>query len=155
MPDSTIGEVLARQYDRVWNSLRDAVSKLSDQQWRTSDCDWLAPIRQAYHLVDTAEFYTRRSPKEGDDSLDWANGPIGQLPSQEQLLAFIDRVQPIVREWLTACGDGAFMSAEAEFHWTGGTRLDRAVYSLRHSQHHLGQINAELRRKGLPRGAWA
>jgi hypothetical protein len=39
--------------------------------------------------------------------------------------------------------------------WTGGTRLDRAIYSLRHSQHHLGQINAELRRKGVSRGEWA
>jgi uncharacterized damage-inducible protein DinB len=155
MSGATIGEVVARQYDRVWGTFRDAISKLSDPQWRTSECDWLAPIRLAYHLVETAEFYSLSSPKDGAEPLDWDSGATDQLPSQAQLLAYIDRVQPMVREWLTTCSDEAFLSSETEFDWTGGTRLDRAIYSLRHSQHHLGQINAELRRKGLPRGEWA
>ena len=152
---TTIGEVMARQYDRVWGSFRDAISKFSDAQWRTSDCDWLTPIRLAYHVVETAEFYSRESPKSAKETLNWDEGPVEQLLAQQQLLEYIDRVQPMVREWLMCCDDKTFLSPEIEFPWTGETRLDHAVYSLRHMQHHLGQINAELRRRGLPRGEWA
>jgi hypothetical protein len=155
MADATIGEVLARQFERVFGSLRDALSKMDDQQYRASDCEWLAPIRQAYHLVETAEFYTNQSVDEGAPPLDWDNGPVEALPSKSELIAYLDRVQPRVCQWLTGTPDDVFLSNEADFNDSGGTRLDRAVVSLRHAQHHLAQINAELRRKGLPRGAWA
>jgi len=155
MSQLTIGEVLARQYDRVWEMLRDAISQLSDEQWRTSDCEWLAPIRLAYHLVETAEFYRFDDPQEATEPLNWDEGPTEALPSQAELLAYLDRVQSMVREWLTAGGEGEWLRPDDKYEWTGGTRLDRAVYSLRHSQHHVGQINAELRRKGLRRGKWA
>ena len=79
MSNATIGEVVARQYDRVWDTLRDAVSKMSDQQWRTSDCDWLAPIRLAYHLVETAEFYTFSRPEDAPDAVGGDRGPVAQL----------------------------------------------------------------------------
>lgn len=158
MSDVRIGDVLARQYDRVWGTLRAAISRLSDAQWHQSECDWLAPVRLAYHIVETAEFYSGGSPdgyKWGSLGGDWEGSPAADLPSQKQMLDFIDRVQPAVRKWLVECDDASFLSAEPVFQWTGSTRLDRALYSLRHSQHHLGQINAELRRKGLPRGEWA
>ncbi|HEY1064882.1 MAG TPA: DinB family protein [Pirellulales bacterium] len=154
MSEGKIGAVVARQYDRMWSSLRDAVSQLSDAEWRTSDCEWLAPIRLAYHLVETAEYYRGASPDDGAEPLDWDNGPTDALPSQQQLLLYLDRVQASVREWLTTSSDEAFLSPQTVFERTGETLLDRAIYSLRHSQHHLGQINAELRRKGLPRGKW-
>lgn len=155
MPDATIGEVVARQFDRVWGTLRAALSRLSEQQYRASDCEWLAPIRQAYHIVETAEFYTAARIEDGSPPLDWDTGPCDALPSKAQLLQYLDRVQPAVRAWLTTCSDEAFLSQEADFNNSGGTRLDRALCSLRHAQHHLGQINAELRRRGLERGAWA
>ena len=158
MPAATIGEVLARQYDRVWGTLRDAISQLSDEQWRASECAWLAPVRQAYHLVETAEFYggeTSKGYKFGSLGGNWEESPAAELPAQQQVLELIDRVQPRLRRWLTECSDSDFLAEETDFQWTGGTRLDRALYSLRHSQHHLGQINTELRRRGLPRGKWA
>jgi uncharacterized damage-inducible protein DinB len=154
MLETTIGEVVARQFDRVWDTLRDALSKLSDEEYRTSDCEWLAPIRLAYHVVETAEFYTLKNVEDGSPPLDWDNGPAEKLPAKEELLAYLERVQPIVRTWLTTCSNEEFLSAEPDFNDSGGTRLDRMIYSLRHAQHHVGQINAELRRRGLPRGKW-
>jgi len=155
MTNTKIGAIIAHQFDRVWGSLRDAISKLSDDQYRTSDSEWLAPIRLAYHIVETAEFYALKTPDEGSPPLDWDTGPSENLPTKEELLLYLDRVQATIREWLTKCSDEIFLLAEPDFKDCGGTRLDRAIYSLRHAQHHLGQINAELRRKGLPRGGWA
>ena len=154
----TIGQTLAEQYDRVWGTLRDALGKMSDQQWRESDCDWLTPVRQAYHIVETAEFYAGakgQGYKWGSLGGNWEESPSAELPSQAQMLAFLERVQATVRKWLVECGDAEYLLPEAGFAWTGGTRLSRALYSLRHAQHHLGQLNAELRRKGLARGEWA
>jgi len=155
LADATIGEILARQFDRVWTTLRDSLGNLSDAQYCDSDCEWLAPIRQAYHIVETAEFYTNEHIDDGNPPLDWDHGPSELLPSKSQLLVYLDRVQPAVRAWLVNCSDEAFLSVEPDFNDSGGTRLDRAVCSLRHAQHHLGQINAELRRRNLPRGGWA
>lgn len=154
MSHAPIGAIVARQFDRVWASFRDALSKLSDEQYRASDCEWLAPIRLAYHVVETAEFYTHASVEDGAPPLDWDHGPADALPSKARLLADLDRVQPLVRDWLLATPDATFLAPEPDFNDSGGTRLDRALCSLRHAQHHLGQINAELRRRDLPRGKW-
>ncbi len=158
MSNANIGTVLARQFDRMWGTLREAIPRMSDAQWRQSDCDWLAPVRLAYHLVETADFYRGESSRGfGWGSLggDWEDSPVDALPTQAEVRALLDRVEPLVRAWLTETADADFLTAEEDFAWTGGTRLDRALYLLRHSQHHLGQINAELRRKDLSPGRWA
>lgn len=38
MSETKIGEIVARQFDRVWESLRDALSKMSDAQYQTEKC---------------------------------------------------------------------------------------------------------------------
>ena len=38
--------------------------------------------------------------------------------------------------------------------WTGQTRMDKMLYVLRHSQHHLEEINAELSRRGIKAAIW-
>jgi hypothetical protein len=40
------------------------------------------------------------------------------------------------------------------FPWTGATVLERMIYTLRHSMFHLGQIQAELRRRGMKGAEW-
>jgi len=158
MSEPTIGQIIARQYDRMWDSLRDAIGKMSDRQWRESQCDWLAPVRMAYHLIDAAGFYSADSAEGyqwGSLGGNWEDSPTAELPSQQQMLGLLDRVQAKMRDWLKGSSDQAFLAGIKEFRWTGETRLDQAIYALRHCQHHLGQINAELRHKGLARGEWA
>ena len=40
------------------------------------------------------------------------------------------------------------------FPWTGPNVLSRMIYVIRHGQDHAGQLNAELRRRGLARFPW-
>ncbi len=38
--------------------------------------------------------------------------------------------------------------------WTGQTRMCKMLYVLRHTQHHLGEVTAELSRRGIKAAAW-
>lgn len=157
MSNTRIGDVVARQFDRTWKTLRQAITNMSDEQWRQSDHDWLTPARLAYHIVETADFYSENTPKDfnwGALGGDWEGSPASELPSQQQILDLLDRVQPKVKNWLADINETEWFEAETEFPWTGKTLLDRALYSMRHAQHHVAQINAELRRRDLPCGEW-
>ncbi len=157
MPDRIIGSVLARQFACILHSLRDALSHLDDQQWRTGEIEFLVPARQTYHLLELADFFV----SDGPDRFKW--NPLGipdvasfpdQFPSQDKMLAYLALVEERVAAWLTSRSDPDLLGPNPVFHWTGPTLLDHAVYSLRHAQHHVGLLNSELRRRGLPRGEW-
>lgn len=50
--------------------------------------------------------------------------------------------------------DAELLQSQEAFPWTGPNILSRLIYVIRNSQDHTGQLNAELRRRGLPRSAW-
>ena len=41
------------------------------------------------------------------------------------------------------------------FYWTGATLADKYIYGLRHTQHHIGRVNAYLSRHAGTSGGWA
>ncbi len=47
------------------------------------------------------------------------------------------------------------MKPEEKFPWTGSTLLGRIIYMLGHHRQHFGELNAELRRRDLPRIKWS
>jgi hypothetical protein len=74
--------------------------------------------------------------------------------NKKAMLAYTEEVEAKVKQWLLKRSDEEFFQPQTICEWTGATVLDRAIYALRHTQHHTGQINSELRRRGLPRGEW-
>lgn len=157
MSENRIGQCIADQFDRVFSSLRDAIGKCPDDQWISGDVDWLIPARQAFHAVRSADFYRHRSREEFHCPIagDWEKTPLAELPARPALLEYLQHTQGAMKQWLTQQSDEAILADEKAFPWTGRTILDRAVYALRHVEHHLAQINSELRRRNLPRGKWA
>ena len=59
-----------------------------------------------------------------------------------------------VATWLATLDDAALLKETSPGDWRGNCLLDLAMYLLRHSQHHLGELNAELRRRGIERPKW-
>jgi hypothetical protein len=56
---------------------------------------------------------------------------------------------------LAQLDDAALLESESVHPWTGPTRLGKLIYDLRHLQHHLGAISAELKRRGIqPFARW-
>jgi hypothetical protein len=83
--------------------------------------------------------------------VDWEEHDSSKLPSQEQLLAYLDQVEMAVASFLS---EADLNSAEAMFRWTGATMLSRAIYNLRHLQHHLAELCLEMHCRGLQAPDW-
>jgi hypothetical protein len=86
--------------------------------------------------------------------MDWEATPADQLPDRRPVLQHIDKVEKAVADWLDGLCDEGLLSAETGYPWTGTRQLGRALYLLRHTQNHIGEVNSEPRRRGLRRGKW-
>ena len=148
MATSIIAATLCAQFDRVWNTFRDALSRLDDEQFVAGDAEWCVPREQAYHIVETADFYASDCEPEG---FAWGHYV---ATNKEQVLAYTEQIEAKVKQWLSKHSDEQLLEPQPICVWTGTTVLDRALYALRHIQHHTAQINLELRRRGLPDGEW-
>jgi hypothetical protein len=154
-----IATELAGQFRRQFASLREMLAGMPPGQWREGDTAALVPARLAYHVLAGAELYARSSTYEeyaarrryGDG---WLTMPPEQLPDTDAAATAIDQMAASVAAWLEGLSDETLLAFDDAFPWTGATRLARAMYLLRHSQNHIGELNAELRRRGLPRATW-
>ena len=150
---------LKEQFGRQWKTIRDLVDKVPDDQWRAGEIGHLVPARLVYHILVGTEVYARSCSYEEYTArrrftTDWQVAPAGELPDRQTTLRHVDVMEGAVVEWLEALGDEGLLTKEDGFSWTGSKKLARALYLLRHTQNHIGEVNSELRRRGLPRGKW-
>ena len=158
MPEKMLVAILLRQYERSWRMVEEAVNRIPPDTWATGDVEYLTPARTAYHIVETAEFY---SGETSDDfpwghrfGGDWEGMAQEDLQSQEDVLAYLADVKPKVEAWLQGLGDAGLLAADSAFPWTGGCVLDRAFYLLRHTHHHVGELWSEIKRRGQSLPDW-
>ncbi len=160
MSKSTISDSLQRQFERVWESLREAIGNCPDRQWKKGDPAVRIPVRQACHMIGAVEMYAgekrfawdrRFGRPVGDFSSDL---PAADLPGKDETLEYLDEMRAHTQTWLGKMSDEKLLSPQRSNRHTGDTYLERVVYMLRHSQHHRGEMNAELRRRGLAPANW-
>jgi tetratricopeptide (TPR) repeat protein len=148
-------EALADQYMRALRMLRGAIEAFPADEWRRGDTPYQRPAGLAVHALGGTDGYTAlnsdQSRERGDMGVDWAVADSSKLPSQEEALAFLGGVEQHVAEFLAE----ADLSAPEElYNWTGQTLLSRAVYNLRHLQHHLAEMCIELHCRGIEAPGW-
>jgi hypothetical protein len=155
----SIGEALLEAFKLIWEMYDEALETVPEEHWRAGEIDYLIPARQVYHAVETADFYSGASP----DDFPWGqrfdcgcfDSPPEGLPSREQAREYHDEVRMKVTEWIRGMDAPEILARERSFPWTGSVALGRALYLLGHYRQHFGELNAELRRRGLPRIKWA
>jgi len=152
-----IADAVAEQFTRTWHVLRAQIDLFPEEKWRRGIDDYLIPSRLAYHLIEAAEFFSGETPDGfawgARFGVDWEGARPDQLPTRTQTLGYLDEVEGRVDEWLQSMDDSVMLSGHP-FPWTGDTVLQRAMYLLRHNQHHIAELNLELRRRGLPSADW-
>lgn len=89
-----------------------------------------------------AEFYTdQTSPVRDQFPNQWDEFHAASIPDRASFRAYAQRVQKGVAGWIL----GEPLDAKEErFPWAGTTRRSVALFLLRHSLYHIGELNAVL-----------
>jgi tetratricopeptide (TPR) repeat protein len=148
-------EALADQFMRALSMFRNAVNTFPEETWLEGDTLYQRPAGLALHIVQTVDFYSTLKPGERTDEdlarVNWQDRDASKLPSQEELLRFLESVEERLANFITKSD---LEANEDIFPWTGFTILSRALYSLRHIQHHLADMAMELQHRGLRPPGW-
>ena len=109
----------------------------------------------ALHIAQTIDFYSALKPGDSSEDpltqINWEARDSSKLPSQEELLGFLDKVEERLANFIAKSD---FQAEEKLFQWTGFTVLSRAMYNLRHTQHHLADMAMELQRREFNPPDW-
>lgn len=154
-----ISNALADQFSRAWAMAMDAVRRFPEEAWCEAPDERMQPARIAYHILKAAERYTWLGPDDEFSAnqqykLDWVQTPAQDLPSREEALQHLEQAKDRSMEWIKHFDEDQFTSGAAQWPWTGNCVLAQAMYHLRHLQHHMAELNIELRRRGLPTVEW-
>jgi hypothetical protein len=159
--DGEITRTLIEQFSLIFDMYEEAIEKIPETQWRSGEIDYLIPARLILHASEAADYYTTDSSEgylwykrfEADPEKVGDIKP-GDLPTQKVMLEYHREVREKIEGWLRGMSDGDLLKAEEKFPWTGSTVLGRMLYILAHYRQHFGEVNAELRRRDLPRIKW-
>jgi hypothetical protein len=152
----SLHEALREQYRRQFMMLREALADNDDQRLRAGQ-GLLVPARLLVHILWTSAFYLHDEPDYSvfatGRSSNWKEAATEDLPTAARMAEFLAEVEAAFETWLAA-KSAADLGAPTRFPWTGASVLDQLLYNLRHSQQHIGEINAILRAADAPRISW-
>ena len=140
----------------MWEEM---INSIPDDEWTTGDVDYLVPARHLVHVLGCVDLFTGDTPFEQHDPaglfgvVEWGTPP-EELPGGRVALAKLAEMRMVVEERLAELDDAALLESETLYPWTGQNRMGRMLYVLRHTQHHLGEVNAELSRRGIKAAIW-
>jgi hypothetical protein len=140
---------LCKAYQDALDMLEDGIRKTPAERWRNGYDDYLSPARIAYHILKGLEWLTNELPREEflrnrRFSLDWL-GPMEAMPEPAALLEDLGRARARVEIWLTV----HVVEGQA-----GAQTREKALYHLRHMQHHVGEYGVIARLGGYPEPEW-
>jgi tetratricopeptide (TPR) repeat protein len=148
-------EAMADQFVRTTLMLREAIRAFPAEEWCKGETPYQRPAGLALHAIDAMLDCSVVKPGQArPDSpfhVSWEERDSSRLPSQEDLLKYLDQVEKALAQFLAT----ADLSAPEEWlRWSGSTLLSRAAYFLRHTQHHLAELCLELHRRGIKAPEW-
>jgi len=157
---STIAASLRAQFGKVCDTIRSVVETYSEADWtrRKKGC---LPAQQVYHAIGGIDMYCGPGDFRWDDRFlapdgrfDWQADPTDP-PSPQEMLDYLARMQRHVDTWLAGLSDARILERrEPSGRHSGRCILDRFVYLLRHTQHHLGMLESDMIRRGLKLPEW-
>lgn len=155
---STLVAELQDHFDREWDMLVKIIDNIPDDEWTKGEQGRVIPVQHAVHLVVGANVFIGDIPLEQFDPTQFMEGakPGGpwtmapeELWNRETTLKKLSKMRGIVANLLAQFDDADLLEPEKVHPWTGKTRLGKLLYELRHVQHHLGVLDAELGRRGI------
>lgn len=159
MTDTKVADSLTDHFTRTWDMLLEAASHFPEKNWYESQDERMQPARIVYHILMGTDRYTWLGA--ADDyaskrqfSLDWMKAPVQEFPCQKDALKHLEDAKAKTLAWIQHFGPSGLVSDKPLWPWTGSCVLAQGLYHLRHVQHHLAELNVELRQRGLPDVEW-
>jgi hypothetical protein len=154
-----IVESLADHFSRTWDMMIDAADRFPEKGWYDSSDDRMQPARIAYHVLKGFERYTWLGTadeffSQRRFSLDWINAAASEFPGQRETVQLLQEAKAKTLEWIRHYGAEGLTAPKPLWPWTGSCVLAQGLYHLRHIQHHVAELNVELRRRGLTIVDW-
>ena len=160
---SPIAFSLARQFEEMWEMTRQAIDLLPDDEWTVGvkgDEEWFYSLR-VYHMLETAEFYSRDTPKgmlwgARLGKVNWWE-TISHKEASEKIIKgdmriYLDEIARYIRSNLQRVSDVELLQKDG-FHQFASV-LEKFQYLLRHNTYHLGELTMQLRCLGHNRIKW-
>jgi hypothetical protein len=152
---------LIEEYRLTFDMYEDAIKNIPESQWNCGAIDYLIPARLILHATEAADYYTKGTSAGYLWNKKFKADPekIGDikpenLPTQQEMLEYHQGVRDKIETWLREMTVIDLLETEDEFPWTGSTIFSLILYILAHYRQHFGEVNAELRIRGLPRIKW-
>ena len=153
--DRAITKALLSQFSSGLSMLRDAIASFPEEAWAAGDRPSMTPAWLSYHALETVDFYAERLSEGfewGALGGDWQD-PEATPPAVSELLAYADCVTEKVTHWLENPDSERWSDSDPGFAWFPD-RMTRALYSLRHLQQAVGELNGMLKRRSAPPAPW-
>lgn len=138
--------ILIQQYEHTWRIFERIVKAFDRHAWLYTGRGTTTPARLAFHILQGVKYYI-----EDTATITFASGksfasncatvPAEELPSQNDLLVCIDELKVKTAAWLSAMD---FAAENRLFGWAGKTKLGVALFLLRHTLYHLGELSSLL-----------
>jgi hypothetical protein len=156
MNKNTLAQAISGQFRRALKMFREAIQAFPAEEWRVGDSHYVRPAGLAYHALETIDFYTSDQPADlffwgNRFGVDWEDQRSQLLPEQEQLTVYLDEIEGKLVHWFKTVD---LTAPERSYPWTGVSKLERTVYMLRHTHHHLAEMCLELSRRGYSAPEW-
>ena len=158
--DDILTQTLIEETSLIFNMYEEAIKKIPETHWASGEIDYLIPARLILHATEAADYYTTDNPgghiwkKLFDHDPEDSNIPVEKLPSKQAMMEYHQEVRSKIEKWMSNLSIDDILKPETKFPWTGSTLLSRIIYVLGHHRQHFGELNAELRRRDLPRIKW-
>jgi hypothetical protein len=98
MSSNSNARAVSDQFQRTLKMLRVAITAFPIEEWRKGELAYLRPAGIAYHVLETIDYYAGDQPADqfpwgGRFGVGWEESESAKLPSQEQLIEYLDEVE--------------------------------------------------------------
>jgi len=166
--DNPLINALYAQFFRTYRMWKEELSKIPSRDWHKSTDDYLHPTRQLIHMLQAIDCYTSKKDAFAYNwnqffshcqetitpfEREWIE-KVENLPGKKESLEMLELWWKKFFEYLTTLSDQDLAKPNKIHRHTGHTLFEKLIYILRHTQHHLGEINTDLRLRNLKRVDW-
>lgn len=153
---------LLKQFESKWIMLKSAIEKCPDQYWNEAQDGWTFS-HIIFHIIETANFYSRSNPDEMDwgkkAGINWEENTEEEIIEKKSrinktfLFNYSKEIESRISNFLLSTNDKDLLKKD-DFPWFDSI-YEKLIYLLRHNSYHIGELAQILRASYVDRLKWS